>query len=154
VSRDGGMTTQARSYLLAAFARHLGLGVLCVVVLPGYHLESVRYVSHPVPLAAWGALFLAVALVALAAVTASCDLLAQAALTGSALMSAAWCAAFGLAAGHGETSAPVVAILLGSLCWKDLTIASQPLRRSPLRDLAATLAHDPRAGDEWTSRES
>lgn len=129
---EGRMTGAARSYLLGLFYRHVAIGLLCVIVFPGYStLLGLSTVRSVMPMQAWGALFFVVALPALGSVLRNCDRLAHVALILSVVLSVAWSVLFLYAWSHGPSLAPLVAVKGSSLVWKDLTIASQRLRAPP-----------------------
>jgi hypothetical protein len=142
------MSWQARFYLATLFVRHAALGWLCILLFPSYDAISLRYVGHIVPLQAWGVGFLLVAGCVVVALARDSDPLVQMTLGGSATLSMVWCIAFAFAGAKGETAAPIVAVYAFSSFCKDLIVASQPFRRSRLREVARSLANG--TGDRWT----
>lgn len=127
------MTARARAYLLTAAARHIAVGVTCILApgefaSPSYAaIKGVLPVDGTYAITMWGILFGATGLLCAFAAAAGRAGEARWALLASVLTSALWAAGF--VAELRYSGAPT-----GPIIWTAVTIKDITMLRSPLRN--------------------
>lgn len=130
------MTTRARFYLTIAAARHLAVGLLCLLLPHDFYLVSsydqLAKVLAPAPftkgIEAWGLLFVFAAAVLLWAVIRQDEKSARTALIISVVLTMMWAGGFVAALVQGQLQGPLGPIPWLALAAKDLVVCAQPLR--------------------------
>lgn len=145
---DQRMSKRAKAYLLVAAARHISIGLICILMPTSFHSPSYRGVIDAlsgVPLATsielWGVLFVVTGLACLFAAIVGRETPARVGLLFSVVTTACWAGGFVasifLGSGIGHTGA----IIWLAVALKDATMLRQPLR-NPFEPLVQKLAAD------------
>ena len=133
------MTARARGYLLIAGTRHLLIGTTCVTAADLFISPAYVQIKAVLPIPVWGLLFIANALVCLAAAAVGRATPARVGLILSAASTAVWgggvVAAISAdqAAGR-QPSGPTGVVVFFAIAAKDLVVCRNPMR-SPFEDL-------------------
>ena len=144
------MTTRARAYMAIAAARHVLVGLACIIVPSHFTSPSYSVIKSflggvldgEAMLVVWGALFVAVGLVAAYAAASGREDPARLALRGSVTTTALWAGGFLASILTGSSAGWSGVIVWAALAAKDLTMLRDPLR-NPFEDLGRS---DVRAG--------
>lgn len=133
------MSTRARGYLSIAGARHLLIGLACIIGSDLFDSPAFIQIKQVLPITLWGVLFLTNAALCLAAAVVGHGGLARTSLIYSAASTAVWAGGFIAAfVAALETNQPLTAptgvVIYLAVAGKDLVVCRNPMR-SPFEDL-------------------
>lgn len=133
------MTWRAKAYLWVNTLRTMPVVLACFLQPSLFDGPAFEYLRSAVPIAGWGVVLLASAVLSAAAALAAREYLARVALIVSASLAACWAIAFAFAAAKGNLVSPLGITWGLALAAKDLIVCRQPLW-SPFEQLVQRVA--------------
>lgn len=140
------MSGRARVYVAIAAARHLALG-LCCLLIPEYFtspsyapIKGALFIPTDLAMVAWGWTILALGVLCVIPALTGNVRVARMGLLFSVFMTALWFGGFLWAACVGLSAGPLGIILLGAITAKDTVQLADPMR-TPFEDWGRGVAH-------------